>query len=160
LLFVGTYEHTIDNKQRLAIPSEIRDQLPEGSFLYATLIEGPTLAIYTEAGFEKRAEELDHSERSPEEVLMYEEEFFSNSARLEIDKQGRIRLPERLLGETGLDKDVVIIGVKDHMRVKDRAAWNAEKARRRAERPDLLANPRLVMKKAPAPAPGNQTPGA
>ena len=149
MLFVGTYEHTIDAKQRLAVPSEIRDGLkPErdGETFYAVLLEGPTLALYTERGFEKRAEELDRSERSPEEVLLYERIFYSNAARLEIDKQGRIRLPERLLNQVGLKRDVVLIGVKDHLEIHDREAWLKQMDDLLKSRQDLLMNPRRAMK--------------
>ncbi|MEX2672535.1 MAG: hypothetical protein WD294_10535 [Phycisphaeraceae bacterium] len=149
MLFVGTYDHTIDAKQRLAIPSEVRDRLdPEvdGEVLYAVVVEGPTLALYTERGFEKRAEQLDHSERSPEEILLYEQMFYSNAARVEIDKQGRIRLPERLIRVADLGRDVVLIGVKDHLQVHDRAAWQAKVEKLMADRPDLLMNPRRAMR--------------
>ena len=57
MLFVGTYEHTIDAKQRLAVPGPVRDGLDsdrDGSCLYSVVQEGPTLCLYTERGFEKR----------------------------------------------------------------------------------------------------------
>ena len=149
LLFVGAYEHTIDAKQRLAIPADVRQQLEAAGqrVLYCVLIEGPTLAIYTEAGFQKRADELDNSERPAEEILLYEQMFYSNAARVELDAQGRVRIPERLLQMAGLEKDAVLIGVKDHLEVHDRDSWNRRTQELLAKRPDLLMNPRRAMRK-------------
>ena len=149
MLFVGHYEHTIDAKQRLAIPSDIRQRLdPErdGDDFFAVLQEGPTLCLYTERGFEKRAEQLDESERPADEVLVYEQMFYSLAQRLEVDKQGRVRLPERLMGLAGLGKDVVVIGVKDHLQIHDREAWNRRMEQLLKDRPDLLMNPRRAMR--------------
>ncbi len=149
MLFVGTYEHTIDAKQRLAIPSDIRDRLAssdEGDALYAVLQEGATLCLYTERGFEKRAEQLDDSERDAEELLLYEQMFYSLAQRVEIDKQGRVRLPERVVEMAGLGKEVVVLGVKDHLEVHDRTTWREKMDRFLAERKDLLQNPRRIMK--------------
>lgn len=148
MLFVGTYEHAIDSKQRLAVPADVRQQLERAgeTSLYCVLLEGPTLALYTTAGFQKRADELDQSQRPAEEVLLYEQWFYSNAARLEMDAQGRVRLPERLLGMAGLQRDVVLLGVKDHLEIHDREKWNQRVKRLLADRPDLLMNPRRAMK--------------
>jgi len=127
----------------------VREQLlreDQGDSLYAVLVEGPTLAFYTEQGFRKRADELDHSERPPEEVLLYEQMFYSNAARVEMDKQGRVRLPERLLKLARLGRDVVLIGVKDHLQVHDRQQWDQRMQQMLEGRPDLLMNPRRAMR--------------
>jgi len=161
LLFVGTYEHAIDAKQRLAIPSDIRDRLDhteDSPAFYAVVMEGPTLCLYTEGGFDKRADELDASRRPAAEILLYEQMFYANAQRIEIDKQGRVRLPERLLELAGLGREVVIIGVKDHLQVHNREAWKKRISKLMAERPDLLMNPRRAMRletDGPEPPPQN-----
>ncbi len=148
MLFVGTYEHTIDSKGRLAIPSDIRHQVgADGAdSLYAVLQEGPTLCLYTPRGFEKRSEELDNSERPADEVLEYEKIFYSLAQRLEIDPQGRIRLPERLLRLAGLGRDVVLIGVKDHLELQDRQSWEQSVQEILERKPEMLMNPRRMMR--------------
>ena len=157
VLFVGHYEHSIDAKQRLAIPSEVRAVLErsglgsgEAIALYAVIQEGPTLALYTEAGFEKRAAELDHSQLPAEQVLAYEQLFFSRASRVELDKQGRVRLPERLIRLAGLDRDVVILGVKDHLQVHDRDRWNALEETLSRD-PAAMYNPRRLLRNGAAP---------
>lgn len=148
LLFTGTYEHSIDAKQRLAIPSEVREALGsplEGLKLYVVLCEGPTLCLYTQAGFTKRADELDGSTLPADEVLEYERFFFSLARPVELDKQGRVRLPDQLLKMVNLKRDVVLIGVKDHLEIHDRQAWYEHFNARLREKPQLLMNPRRAM---------------
>jgi MraZ protein len=150
LVFTGTYEHSIDAKNRLAIPSDIRAQIqheagqpaasPEGAelpgagvvHLYVTLGEGNCLAIYTEQGFDQRARELDQSELDADRILEYERVMFSLSRRVELD-------------------DVVLLGVKDHLEIRDRGAWNTHVKRLLAEQPQILMNPRRMMKRPSAP---------
>jgi MraZ protein len=154
LLFTGTYEHTIDAKQRLAIPADVRNRLDpqrDGEALYVVIGEGPTLCLYTERGFEKRAEELDHSQLDADEVLEYERVLFSLAQRLEVDKQGRVRLPETLLGLADPGKDVVLIGVKDHLEIRSREQWSRQLQEMLAQKPQLLRNPRKVLQKKQLP---------
>lgn len=153
MLFTGTYEHTIDAKQRLALPADVRNLLDakqDGQAFYVTLIEGPTLVLYTEEGFKKRAEQLDDSDLPPEQVLAYEQVMFSLARRVEMDKQGRVRLPDQLLRMVELQRDVVLIGVKDHMQVHDREKWAEHIRTTLAQRQDLMMNPRRVIKSRPA----------
>lgn len=168
MVFTGTYDHAIDAKNRLAIPSEIRAQLQreaavrrsgdgEGGdndarpvALYVTLGERGALCLYTEQGFEQRAAELDRSELDADQLLAYERVLFSLAQRVEMDSAGRIRLPEQLLKRTGLAGEVVLLGVKDHMEIRDRAAWHDYVESLLQSQPQMLMNPRKAMKKAPS----------
>ena len=159
LVFTGTYEHSIDAKKRLAIPAPIRAQIQratgagEGDAIGLFVIPGETgpdggsLNIYTEADFEKRADELDQSELDAEELLEYERILFSMAARVEIDKQGRVRLPESLISLASLNSDVVLLGVKDHLEVRDRDAWTQHIRQKLIKNPALLMNPRRMMRR-------------
>lgn len=149
MLFTGTYEHAIDAKHRLAIPSDIRGRLHpdrDGEAFYAVIGPGNTLCLYTERGFEKRAEQLDESELPPEDVLEYERMFYSLAQRLELDKQGRVRLPETLLRLTNLGSQVVLLGVKDRLEIRDRDQWQAE-LQSNLKKPEMWSNPRQWMRK-------------
>ena len=165
MVFTGTYEHSIDAKHRLAIPSDIRAQIQreEGTGsggtgdsasatsggLYVTLGEGQALCLYTRARFEQRANELDASEWDSGELLDYERLMFSLASRAELDPQGRIRLPDNLLKMSKLGTDVVLIGVKDHLEVRDRKTWQDFVQQTLAEKPQILMNPRRAMRKPP-----------
>ncbi|QQE13417.1 hypothetical protein JD969_08155 [Planctomycetota bacterium] len=159
MVFTGTYEHSIDAKNRLAIPAPIRAQIQraagagEGDAIALFVIpgeltpEGGSLSVYTESDFEKRAEQLDSSELDADELLEYERILFSLASRVEIDKQGRIRLPETLLKRTNLPTDIVLLGVKDHLEVRSREAWMERLEQKLAQNPALLTNPRRMMRK-------------
>ena len=157
MVFTGTYEHSIDTKNRLAIPAEVRSQIKRSLkaekdstvYLYVTLGADGALCLYTEQGYEKRAEELDSSEMDAEQLLEYERMFYSLSKLVELDKQGRVTMPADLLSRSGLGSDVVLIGVKDHLEVRDRRAWNEQLQRMLTDRPNILMNPRLAMRRRP-----------
>lgn len=159
MVFTGTYEHSIDAKHRLAIPSDVRAQVVEALpaerrrksepvYLYVTLGEGQSLCLYTESGFEQRARELDQSELEAEELLEYERLMFSLSKRVEIDPQGRVRLPDNLLKMADLNADVVLIGAKDRLEIRDRQVWQRYVQEVLAKRPQMLVNPRRAMRKS------------
>lgn len=155
MVFTGTYEHTIDAKKRLAIPSDIRGQVQRATgagegdplVLVVALGEGGALRLYTESVFERRAEELERSELDAQELLDYERVFFSLARRIEVDRAGRIRLPDHLLEMAGLGSDVVLLGVKDHLEVRDRGAWQEHVAEVLRSRPSMLMDPRRAMRK-------------
>ncbi len=154
MVLTGTYEHSIDAKRRLAIPSDLRRQLTrgleqggdDGVFFYVTLGDDGVLLVYTEAMFNQRAGELDHSDLDTAAVLAYERLFYSQSRLVELDKQGRIRLPAELLSQAGLSGDVVVLGVKDHLEIRDRGAWQAELEALLAARSGMMMNPRGLMR--------------
>ncbi len=155
MVFTGTYEHTIDAKNRLAIPAEIRQQIRHASklgkedaiFLYVTAGEGQALCIYTEREFDRRSGQLDESDRSPDEILAYETLFYSLARRIEMDKNGRVRLPENLLALSGIGNEVVLLGVKDHLQVRNRMTWQDYLDQALADDARLLVNPRRIMRR-------------
>lgn len=153
MVFTGTYEHAIDAKHRLAIPSDVRRDLQRGLgtgegdavVLYCVLGGADVLCLYTEPGYSRLAEELRQSDLDPVDLLEYEEVFYANSKRIEMDSAGRVRLPEHLLKQTGLSGEVVIAGAGDHLKIRDRSAWNARLETVLKDRPNLLVNPRLML---------------
>lgn len=153
MVFTGTYEHAIDAKSRLAIPSDIRRELQrglgtaegDGVALYCVLGGPDVLCLYTEPGYQRLAEELRQSDIDPMQLLDYEEVFYANSKRIEMDGAGRIRLPDHLLRQTGLAGEVVIAGAGDHLKIRDRAAWQARLDNVLKDQPNLLVNPRMML---------------
>ena len=156
MIFTGEYEHTIDAKKRLSIPSEIRSALraelglgedaPVG--FYVTLGESRSLCLYSEQGFAQRAEELSNSDADPDRLLAYEALWFSLARRVELDSAGRLLLPENLLGRTGLGSSVALLGMNDHMEIRDRDSWKQYVDQVLAEQQQILMNPRRAVRKA------------
>ena len=162
MVFTGTYEHTIDAKNRLAIGRELRSQIQRaldsdgGKRIVLYVVPGgpgpagPTLRLYTESAFEQLAAQLDESQLDAKQLLEYEEILFSMARSVEIDKQGRVLLPQSLIARVQLGSEVVLVGAKDHIVVRDRTAWTAYFEQKLAENPQILMNPRQAMK-SPGP---------
>ena len=126
MLFTGEYEHTIDAKQRVAIPAEIRACLRQdvhGSAFYLCPGRDQSLGLWPELTFEAMADAMGGAMLRHPEQSRFEALFFSQSTRVELDKVGRIRIPDRLCRMAGLTDRVVILGARDHVQLRDPAHW-------------------------------------
>jgi MraZ protein len=123
----GTYSRSLDEKQRLAVPKRIFEDLnePELNTLYLAPGTDKSLVLYSPAGFEKLARKIAKQSSNRVEVRNYKRLFYSRAERVELDAQGRVRIPERLVEFAGLSRDVVLVGVHDHAEIWDAAAWDA-----------------------------------
>src|SRR5262245_12727444 len=119
MIFAGHYEHSIDSKNRIAIPSKFRNRLDrsrDGAGLY--VVPGQpvnTLWIYAERHFETLADRAASALIPDQDQLRFEQAFFPWAELVDIDTAGRIVLPEKMLKRANLERDVVICGVRDHM---------------------------------------------
>lgn len=147
MIYTGTYELTVDPKNRLSIPAGIRSSLdPEkdGSRFYLVPGARPgTLALYADRYFERYAEQYHASLEENDEKEDFEQIFYAMATLLDIDKQGRVVLPQRIMDYAGLTKKVTLAGQRDHL-----VLWNREEFKRFTDRnwgrhPDLLKQARL-----------------
>ena len=137
VLFLGHFEHTIDTKNRLAIPAELRDVFDEeihGTAFVAAPGATGSLWLWPERTFADLASELGGSLLGDEDQIDFERVIFSQSARCPIDSAGRIRLPDRLLTRYGLSGSVMVMGVRDHLEVILPEDWRREQASLPSER--------------------------
>jgi MraZ protein len=140
-LFTGTYEHTIDAKSRLAIPANIRSQwdpTKDGVAWYAVPWDKGLIRLYTESDFQKRAEAAELTLTPDEDEAELQATLFGLSARIEPDAAGRIRLPEDMLRFTGLSTEVVLVGARDRLEIRDRTEWKATENDRFAQMKGLV----------------------
>ena len=124
--FTGQFERTIDAKNRIQLPSQLRSAINEerdGSLLYVTLGEhGGTLSIFTERGFEEVAARTETEFQSGQDVLKFELQFYGLASSVEMDKQGRFVLPDRLVKKARLGGDIMLVGQRTRIDVWDPAA--------------------------------------
>jgi len=128
IVFRGTFEHTLDAKHRLTIPSKFRAALAAGVVLAAspeTTETAPrSIAIWTPEGYDEytTAALTGTSPLSPKarDLKRY---FFNYSHDTELDSAHRVMIPPTLMGYAGLDKDVVVTGSGECLEVFDRAAY-------------------------------------
>ena len=126
-MLVGEYEHTIDDQNRLTLPSKFRQAFAEG--VVVTRGMDGCLFAYTRVDWDRlvqsRLATLDPLSQEGRRMQRF---FFSGAAETELDKQGRVGLPTALLQHAKLDRDVVVAGVHDHLEIWDRDAWRRELA--------------------------------
>jgi MraZ protein len=128
MLFTGETERSIDEKQRISVPADMRVGFPSG-FVYASPGPNGVIWLSPEHVFEKKASAMEQTLFQDEDVMEFEQILFSQSRRIEIDKQGRVRLPDSLLQLAKVKGQAHIIGVGDHLEVMNQTKWEAVKAK-------------------------------
>lgn len=131
MALTGTYERTVDDKSRIAVPKQLREAFSSrnGSdengvtHLFVGPGDDQSLVVYSPADFDKLAQRMDSSSSTRAEVLKYERFFFPRAEKVEFDGQGRIRLPERLVAHAKLQREVLLLGVRDHAEIWDKTLW-------------------------------------
>lgn len=123
-MFLGEYEHTLDDKSRLTLPAKFREEFADGGVVTRGM-DG-CLVVFTKEGWERfvglRLEGLDPFSAEARQLNRF---IFSGAAEAEPDKQGRIALPGPLVQHAKLAREVVVAGVRDHVEIWDRAVWRA-----------------------------------
>ncbi len=154
MLFTGEYEYTIDAKQRLAIPAEIRSRLNpdrDGLAFYVTAGPNDALWLWPERTFERMAGAIEASLLPAEEMMEFDEITFPSARRLELDKTGRIRLPKPMLEAAGIQSKVVILGVRDHLELRDPGQWEQRRLEKEADRTTIFHRARQILAEQPRP---------
>src|SRR5262245_16269436 len=123
MLLTGTYPRTLDDKKRLGLPKRIREQLGDPTRLFVTPGQDQSLLIYSQADLERRAEKLDQSPATDAEVRVFRRLFFAQAETVEVDRNGRVLIPERLVQFAGLTHEVILLGVRDHLEVWEAGRW-------------------------------------
>ena len=124
-MFLGEYEHTIDDKNRLTLPARFRGAFAEGIVVTRGLDE--CLSAYTPSAWSRLVEQrLAPLNPFSKEGRRMQRFFYAGAVEAELDKQGRVTLPPPLLTRARLERDVVVAGVDDHLEIWDRAAWRRE----------------------------------
>lgn len=125
--FTGEFERGLDAKNRLQLPSDLRECIdPErdGAGLYVTLGEHRgTLSLFTERAFHELAARIETEFIPGPESLQFELQFYGLSSHVEMDKQGRFVLPERLVKKARLPENVVLVGQKLRIDIWARDAY-------------------------------------
>lgn len=124
-MFYGEYEHAIDNKGRLIIPSRFRDSFKEyeiGKF-YITRGLDKCLFMFTENEWKTQESKFKAISFTKSEARKFNRLYFSGASQIECDKQGRILVPKYLKDYAGIKRDVMIIGVSNRIEIWAKDAW-------------------------------------
>lgn len=123
MLLTGTHARTLDDKKRLALPKRVRELLQEPGTLYVTPGPDQSLWIYTHDGLERLAAKLDQAPAADAEARVFRRLYFAQTEAVDVDRSGRVLIPDRLVQFAGLQHDVVLIGVRDHLELWDAGRW-------------------------------------
>ncbi len=127
MYYKGTYEHTLDAKGRVFIPAKFREGLGE-EFVVCKGFFDPCLYVFSNEEFENFSAKLDELPFADEDALTLQRDLYATASDVAGDKQGRALIPAALRDYAGLDKDVVIVGVRTHVEIWDQQSWSESRA--------------------------------
>lgn len=121
-MLMGEYNHSIDDKLRLIIPSKFREELGEKVIITRGLEN--CLFIYSEKEWQKVVSKLNSLPFTKKDARSFTRMFLSGATDVEFDKQGRIKITKSLCEYANLSKDCVVIGVNDRLEVWSKENWD------------------------------------
>ncbi|MDO5501952.1 MAG: division/cell wall cluster transcriptional repressor MraZ [Actinomycetia bacterium] len=121
-MFLGTYTPRLDAKGRLFLPAKFRDELDAGVVI--TRGHEKSLVIYPAAEFEVHATRAMAMPTTNKRARNFARLLLSGAADQTPDAQGRISIPTHLREYAGINRDITITGMGNHLEVWDSAAWN------------------------------------
>lgn len=120
-MFTGEYQHTLDSKGRVILPARFRDRLDGG--LVFTPGQDRCIAVYPQAVFERRVEEMRERPRQDSQYRAVQRVFLARAHQQTPDGQGRVTIPQRLREYAGLDRELAVVGADERVEIWDRQAW-------------------------------------
>ena len=113
-MLTGEYQHNMDQKGRVTVPSKFREDLGDKFYVCKGLL--------SQAQWDKLVEKVSAIPLAQGKGI--QRYFFSGAAEVEPDKQGRILIPQSLRDHAGLEKDVTVIGAAVRAEIWDTQRWN------------------------------------
>jgi MraZ protein len=121
VMFIGEYNHAIDSKNRIIIPSKFRDELGS-KFVMTKGLDGCIYA-YTADEWKLLEEKLVKLPLTNKNARAFQRFFFSGANEIDLDKQGRALIPQSIMEYAGIEKDVVSIGVSNRIEIWSKEKW-------------------------------------
>ncbi len=122
-MFIGEYNHSVDAKGRVSLPSRFREEL--SSTFYITRGLESCLFIYDAAAWQAMDAKLSQSRLTAKSARDFSRLFYSGAMEVSCDKQGRFLIPPHLRAFAEIDKEAVIIGVSHRIEVWAKDKWDA-----------------------------------
>lgn len=123
--FTGEFRHAIDAKGRLIVPARLRPGL-DGDPIVLTRWLDNCIAVWSAAGWDRIEARLREQGSSSPAARSFVRVVAASAHRDEIDKQGRISVPQHLRELAGIDRDVVVIGALDHAEIWAPQRWDEQ----------------------------------
>lgn len=121
-MFMGEYQHTIDEKGRMIIPAKFRDDLGD-QFVITRGLDN-CLFVYPKEEWKVLEQKLKALPFTRSDARAFTRFFFSGATECELDKQGRVNIPGALRQHAKLEKECVVIGVSNRVEIWSREMWD------------------------------------
>ena len=121
-MFMGEYQHSVDEKGRLIIPAKFRDALGD-SFVVTRGLDS-CLFVYPRSEWESLEAKLKTLPFTRADARAFSRFFFSGATESDLDKQGRVNIPNHLREYAKLTRDCVVIGVSNRVEIWGKEAWD------------------------------------
>jgi MraZ protein len=123
MLLTGTHPRTLDIKKRLTLPKRVREQLGGAAKLFITPGPDPCLWAWTRPELERLSKRLDQAPAMDAASRVFRRLFYAEMEAVELDRAGRILVPDRLLTFAGIGHEAILLGVRDHLELWDPKRW-------------------------------------
>jgi MraZ protein len=121
-MFLGQYQHSLDDKGRLTIPARFRELLDGGAYVTQGLDQ--CLVVMTSTSFAQTMQDLGAMNMADPNARLLRRVILANAYPIDVDKAGRMLVPQQLREFAGLGGDAVVAGQGDYFEVWSPAAWN------------------------------------
>ncbi len=121
-MLLGEYKHNVDAKGRVSVPSKFRGDLGQ-SFVVTKGLDN-CLYLYSKDEWKKFEDKLKSLPITSQDARIFVRFFFAGASECEVDKQGRINIPQNLREYAKIQKDVVIVGVSTRAEIWSNDNWN------------------------------------
>ena len=137
-MLIGEYEHSLDAKGRLIMPSKLRESIGE-KFIITKGLDGCLFGFSKQewTNFEEKLKTLPLTNKNARDFVRF---FLSGATECEIDKQGRFLIVANLRQYASMKKDVVIIGVGTRIEIWDKEKWNLYSSEENISADDIAEN--------------------
>lgn len=120
-MFLGEYQHSLDEKGRVVVPKKFRAELEHGCFV--TKGQDHCVFVFTPDRWREESERVAKLPRTDRRSRDFARAFFAGATDQTLDGQGRIAIPDSARTYAGLDKDVVVVGVADRIEIWAVETW-------------------------------------
>lgn len=120
-MFLGQYEHTIDEKGRMTIPSSYRELLDGSAFVTRGFDQN--LLVLPPDKFHQLSESISDASMTGSEGRDFRRWIFSSAGRVEVDRAGRILIPQFLRSYAGLGNEAVVVGNGTYFEIWSPELW-------------------------------------
>ena len=121
-MFTGEYRHAVDEKGRIAVPARFRAQL-DGGCVVARWLD-TCLAIFPMAAWEELAAKVGSLPMTDPNARLLQRQLFAGAFETELDRQGRVLVPQGLRAFAGLESEAMVLGSRDHAEIWAPARWD------------------------------------